>query len=596
MTTVEMHGTSLLVRPPNDEVSYRKALTLPEKRWHKSKQGWVCKPIFSNMNAIYGIWPDAKWNLDCWELFLTAKHEEELRQKTLDSKEEFDFTLLAKTPFKYEPMIHQMKALLLGRDMPYFAYLMDQGTGKTKVTIDDAAHNYREDRIEAMLVVAPNSVKTNWVMWECHKEEEGDMDALEDHMAPDIDVVKGVWISQPNRDEKAEWKAFEREITRLVNLPKGTKKPLVVLSVNIDALNVARCYDFLLQFVTAFRTMISVDESTRIKNRSSKRTKAAMKLRAKCPIARILSGTPIIKNPLNSFAQFGFLSADILGYGNFYSFRNRYATMGGFKDKQVMSYKNLDELSDKIASCSYRVLKKDCLDLPPQVYKKRRVTLKPAQLKAYKEMQVQLYTEWKDDRIEAPIVLTQLLLFQEIVGGYLPIIEGGERVGTYELVKPKENPKFSEVIDILAEAGDQQAVIWSRFIPEIDGLADYMAGLGMNVRKFYGGTKERDRISIRKAFARGEIDYIVANPAAGGIGIDEFKVAAVSIYLSNDFDTEKRVQSEDRQHRIGSEIHDAITYWDIIAPNTVDVKIIRTMRNDVEISTQVMRDGWKAWI
>lgn len=320
-----------------------------------------------------------------------------------------------------------------------------------------------------------------------------------------------------------------------------------------------------------------------------------MKLRLNCPLARILSGTPVIKNPLHAFSQFNFLHEDILGFGNFYSFRNHYSIMGGYKDKVVLAFKNLDELSESIESCSYRVLKSECLDLPPQVYIKRRVTLAPTQIKAYKTMAEELFATWKDDVIEAPIVLTQLLRFQEIVGGYLPIIEEGVRVGTYEIVTPEKNPKMQEVLNIIEEAGDQQYIIWSRFNAEIEGLHDLLSKRSM-VATFYGKTKESDRVKIRKAFARGEIVGIIGNPAAGGIGIDEFKAASVVIYYSNSYDTEQRIQSEDRTHRIGSEIHDKITYFDLIAPNTVDVKIIQTMRSNVEISKQIMKDGIKSWI
>jgi SNF2 family DNA or RNA helicase len=471
---------------------------------------------------------------------------------------------------------------------------MDQGTGKTKVAIDDAAHNYREDRIDAMLVIAPNSVKTNWVMWECHKEFDDDMDAIEAHMPHDVPVTKGVWISGPDAAEKAEWKNFEKEISRLAS--ERTRNSLVVLTVNIDALNVARCFEFLQVFVSAFRTMIVVDESTRIKNRSSKRTKAVMKLRSSCPLARILSGTPVSKRPLDSFAQFNFLDEDVLGFGNFYSFRNHYAVMGGFKDKQVLSYKNLDELADSIASCSYRITKEECLDLPPKVYNQRRVKLSAPQAKAYAQMVKDLYVEWKDDRIEAPIVLSQILRLQEIIGGYLPIIENGERVGTYELIEPKSNPKFVDVLEQLDEVGDSQVIIWCRFTAEIEGIHKLLVEKGYTAEKFHGPTSTRERLSIRKNFSRGVFKILVAMASAGGIGIDEFKAACYEIYVSNDYDTEKRVQSEDRAHRIGSEIHDAIFITDVVVPNTIDTKIIRTIRNDLTIAAQIMRDGWKTWL
>lgn len=594
MTTVSLEDTNIVVATPLNDVNMMKARNIPQCRWSNPRKAWVCRASLTNMDYVKMAWPRAQWTKPALQCHFDALKEKQQRDKIRDGKDTIDVSLLDNVPFKYPPMEHQKKALLLGRDMPYFAYLMDQGTGKTKVAIDDAAHNYREGVIDAMLVICPNSVKTNWVMWECHKEHPDDKDAIEDHMASDIPVTKGVWISQPNGKEAWEWKQFEHQLKE--TWLKRTPKSLVVLTVNVDALNVGRCYEFLQQFVQAFQTMIVVDESTRLKNRTSKRTKAAMKLRSHCVLARILSGTPVIKRPLDSFAQFGFLHEDVLGFGNFYSFRNHYCTMGGFKNYQIIQYKNLDELSESIASCSYRVTKEECLDLPPKVHLKRRVNISPAQTTAYAEMAAELMVHWKDDVIEAPIVLTQLLRFQEIVGGYLPMIEDGVRVGTHEIIPPSKNPKMLEVLDILDEAGDQQFMVWSRFKAEIDALAVLLTAKDYRVAKFYGDTPESERVSIRKSFARGDIDGIVGNAAAGGIGIDEFKAASIVIYYSNSYNTEERIQSEDRTHRIGSERHEKITYFDIIAPNTVDVKIIATMRANVEISAQIMKDGWRTWI
>jgi len=594
MITVELDGKNLLVRVPYNDVELIKARNIPERRWLKRKKAWKSPASLVNMEYIMMAWPNGEWSDDAKEAWFDAKAHKDARDAVRDGKDNLDLSLLDHVPFKKPPMEHQKKALLLGRDMPYFAYLMDQGTGKTKVDIDDTAHNWREDRIDAHLIITLNSVKTNWVMWECHKEDPEDIDAIEDHMPDDVPVVKGLWISQPNGAERAEWKNFEDQISKIAS--EGKRSSLVVLTVNDTALDVARCFEFLQTFCTAFRTKITVDESTRIGNRESGRTKAATKLRLMCVLARILTGTPVIKSPMKAFSQFNFLHEDILGFGNYYSFRNHYSVMGGFKNKQTLDFKNLDELSDSIASCSYRVLKSECLDLPSQIYLKRRVQLSSAQSKAYAQMVKDMIAEWEDDVIEAPIVLTQLLRLQEIIGGYLPIIEDGERTGTYEIVKPKNNPKMKEVLQIVEEAGDQKFLVWSKFNAEIDGLYDLMTKKDYKVAKFYGAVKEGDRVRIRKAFARGELDGIIGNPSAGGLGIDEFKAASIVIYYSNGYDTEGRIQSEDRTHRIGSEIHDKITYFDLIAPNTVDVKIIRTMRKNVEVSKQIMKDGWKSWI
>ena len=66
------------------------------------------------------------------------------------------------------------------------------------------------------------------------------------------------------------------------------------------------------------------------------------------------------------------------------------------------------------------------------------------------------------------------------------------------------------------------------------------------------------------------------------------------IYYSNGYDLEKRLQSEDRAHRIGQKKN--VTYVDIIAEDTVDEKIVKALRDKINIASQVLGEELKAWI
>lgn len=592
--TIKTHNDALLIQFPYNELDQIKARDLPQRRWNSKVSGWIVRSTLQNVEYIDLNWPRAVWSEPAQIMRNDAYERQEKRDAILKAKSNgVDFSALDGVPFKMPPMEHQKTALLLGRDLPAFAYLMDQGTGKTKTLLDDAAHNWRQGRIDAVLILTINSVKSNWVIWDCDKDHEDDKDAVDTHMAPDIPYVKGVWISQTRREQDKYWDKF-------VDAVSTEKNKLFVLAANIDALNVPRALSFFQSFCRMFKTMIVVDESTIIGTPGAKRTKIAHKLRAECPVARIMSGTPIVKSPLKAYSQFKFLDEDILGFGSFFTFKNHYCTLGGFKNKQVMGFKHLDELQEKIQSVSYRVLKEQCLDLPPKVYEKRRVSMTGAQLKAYKDMQQDLLT-WheKTGTVAAPIILTQLLRLQQITGGYLPKIDDmtEETLEVVPLVEPKNNPKFNEVLQILEESGDQRVMIWTRFTKEIEDLYAFLTSQGYNMRTFYGALSDKEKIAVRKDFARDKsIKGVIGNQAAGGLGIDEFKAASIVIYLSNSFDTEKRIQSEDRTHRIGSEIHNQITYFDLVVPNTIDMKIIQVMRQNVNISDQIMQDGLREWI
>lgn len=598
MIEITLEKSRLYVRFPYNELDAIKAKNIPDRRWNKTAKAWTCRPTLANIQYIEQTWSRAEWDSHSDEKRKEVYEKLSKRTATLALKRggKLDTSILDVVPFNKSPLDHQKTALLLGRDEDQFAYLMDQGTGKTKSLIDDACHNWRNEKIHLVLVFTINSVKTNWVMFDCMKDEPEDVDAVKDHMPPDVPYIKAVWVSKQDRAIKKAWRRFEKDVTEQVTL----HSKLVWLASNVESLIVARAYDFYNQLIEAFegKVMIVIDESTLIGAPGSKRTKAAIKLRKLCAKARIMSGTPVIKSPLKAYSQFGFLDEDILGFGSFYAFRNHFCVMGGFENRAVLYYKNMDELNEKIASCSYRVLKKDCLDLPPQVFLKRRVEMAKDQMKAYREMQAEFVTENEEaGRVEAKIVLEQMLRLQQITGGYLPKMEDGKVVGIVPLVAPEHNPKFREVLNILEEGGDQRMLVWSRFTHEILDLVELLNKAGFKTMPFYGGLNDKQKIKVRKSFARDDTyRCIVGNPAAGGLGIDEFKAASLVTYVTNSFDTEKRVQSEDRAHRIGSEIHDAITYNDIIIPNTIDIKVLATMRNNVKIASAVMGDDWREWI
>lgn len=481
-------------------------------------------------------------------------------------------------------MRHQAEALAKGKDREFFGYIMDPGTGKTRVGLKDAWHNYEQGRIDALVVLAPNGPKTSWVSWDHWLEPGDDPDQVETHLGQHkARIIKGVWTSSAHGEDKKSWADFEKRL----NAPH---QKFIVLAVNYEALLSEGVYEFLKEFVKQFRTMLLADESTRIGKPGSKRTKRATALAKFATLRRIMTGTPVKKSPMKIYSQAKFLSPSALGYTSFYPFRNRYAILGGFRGKEVLDYQNLDELGDKIAEWTYRAAKKDCLDLPEQVWLKRRVYMTKEQAKAYQTMREEFFAEVDGTEITAPVVIAQMTRLQQILGGYLK--KDGK---VFEIIPPERNPKILEALSII-EGAPGQVVMWHRFRPELEALAYMLHLKKISFFQFHGDVPDGERVQIRKAFKRGDRQVILGTASTGGIGIDEFKVADVVGFVSNDFDTEKRVQAEDRNHRIGSEMHKKITYYDILVPNTVDMKIIRVMRGDAILSAKVLKEDYRAWI
>ena len=555
------------------------AKTLPKRRRHPSKNLWVFPPYLSVMLYVKEHLPKLNWEAGAEARYYEEFAAEEYRRKVAAGDIDFDAELDG-TPFKYPPYEHQRKALVMGRDQKVFAYLMDQGTGKTKVILDDAAYNFRNGTIDAVLVISPNSVKTNWV------NTETDDDEVNKHMAPDMPYVAAAFFANPTAEQGKDWDFFYSHIKR--------RDYLLVLSMNVEGLWTKKAEATARDFLKRRKVMMVVDESTRIGNRTSKRTKTALLLRKMAPLARIASGTPVIKSPLRAYSQFGFLDPNILGSNTFAEFQSRYAVMSSKDPNIPLRFHNTAELADKIAGVSYRVMKTECLDLPPKVYQKRTIYMGTEQAGWYKKMRVDsLVILSKEHRVEAPTVLTQLLRLQQITAGYLPQInELGEQVGI-EKIGSGPPPKIAEALQIIEET-EGKVIVWCKFKFEIAEMYEACVAAGVEAVTFSGDTTESDRLRHRTRFQTDPtLKVFIGQVRTGGIGIT-LHAAATVVYLSNTFSTEDRVQSEDRAHRIGQTSH--VNYYDLICPNTVDVRILNVLRENKRVSDEIMRDGYQSWI
>jgi SNF2 family DNA or RNA helicase len=260
---------------------------------------------------------------------------------------------------------------------------------------------------------------------------------------------------------------------------------------------------------------------------------------------------------------------------------------GGRSVQVVAFYKNLGELSEKLKPFSYRVLKEDCLDLPPKIYMKRIITLTPEQEKIYKEMKEKAIAEMNGERMSTATALTQLMRLQQITCGHF---KGDDA----EIQEIKHN-RLNELMDVLEEV-EGKAIIWAHWQRDVQIIKDAIIkeyGPG-SVVDYYGLTPQDQRQKNKDNFQNNkEVRFFVGTPQTGGYGIT-LTAANTVIYYSNGYDLEKRLQSEDRAHRIGQK--KSVTYVDIIADKTVDQKIVRALKNKINIASQIMGEELKSWI
>jgi len=472
--------------------------------------------------------------------------------------------------FKTKPYAHQLTALEKSWNKETFAYFMEMGTGKSKVLLDNMAMLYDHGKINGVLIISPKGVVKTWF------EQE-----IPTHLPDHVENEAVLWQASITKKQQEKLDTlFKSETT------------LHILVMNVEAFSTTKGASFAYKFMSCHNTLMAIDESTTIKNPRAKRTKNILKLSQFAKYKRILTGSPVTRNPLDLYSQCEFLSPWLLNFASYYSFRNRYAEMktiriSGRQIQVVSAYKNLGELSDKLKDFSYRVLKEDCLDLPEKTFMKRTIALTPDQFKIYKEMKEKALAHLNGKVTTTATVLTQLMRLQQITCGHFKADDG-----TTQEIK---NNRISELMDVLEEI-EGKVVIWAHFQYDISSIIKAVVkeyGPG-SVVDYYGLTPQEDRQdNIRKFQNDEKVRFLVGTPATGGYGIT-LTAASTMIYYSNGYDLEKRLQSQDRIHRIGQ--NHPVTYIDIIAEETVDNKIVKSLRKKINIASKVMGEELKSWI
>ena len=473
--------------------------------------------------------------------------------------------------FKTKPFAHQLKALEMSWDKKVFAYFMEMGTGKSKVLIDNMSILYDKGHINGALIIAPKGVYKNWFDSE-----------IPTHMANHIEKTMVLW-------ESSAGKSKEKELDTLFK----SSYDLHILIMNVEALSTKKGKQFAEKFLSCHKTLMAIDESTTIKNPGAIRTKTIIDLGHNTKYKRILTGSPVTKSPLDLFTQCAFLDPWLLDHQSYYSFKTRYAitkqiNVSGRMVQIVVGYRNLGELSEKIKPFSHRVLKDDCLDLPPKTYMKRTIQLSEEQSKVYKQMKEIALATLNGKLTTTHNVITQLMRLHQITCGHFKSDDG-----TTQTLKSN---RLDELMDVLSEM-EGKAVIWAHYRYDIEVIVEAIKKEygDKSVVTYYGDTSTDDRQKAIKLIQdpKSEVRFIVGTPQTGGYGIT-LTGASTMIYYSNGYDLEKRQQSEARIDRIGQE--KPMTYIDIIAEGTVDEKIVKALRTKVNIATEVMGEELKDWI
>jgi SNF2 family DNA or RNA helicase len=472
-----------------------------------------------------------------------------------------------KYPYKTKPYEHQRNALNESAEKVQWAYFMEMGTGKTKVTIDNMSYLFFQRKITAALVIAPKSVYTIW-------ETE-----INTHM-PDV-LKKSIFkwnIDKP----KDYYKLNEFQHLR-------------IFLINVEALSTKRGFEACVDYLTKNKlNFVVLDESTTIKNKSAKRTKNILGLRKLTHIRRILTGSPITKSPLDLFTQCQFLSPELLGFSSYLAFRNRYAEMtdipvGSGRFISVPKYyKRLEELEERLKQFATRIRKDQCLDLKPKVRSKRYIELEGESKKIYDRLRTSALAIVEDSTISFSNKLTEIIKLHQVCNGFTKDDDGR--------MLPLHDQKIKALHEIIEES-DGKIIIWANYLWNIHEIIHSLkVKYGEDsVVSIFGEVDVKDRKKAVESFQNdSNVRFFVGNPTTGGFGLTLTACNTV-VYYSNNYNLEVRMQSEDRAHRMGQK--GTVVYVDIVAKNTLDEAILKSLINKGQIAAKTLgEEDLRSWL
>ena len=534
--------------------------------------------------------------------------------------------------YKTEPFEHQVNAVkFVSKDPFHFALFMEQGTGKTKTTIDIVENLYLAHHIKQVMVIAPNGVHRQWGKTSTSALDRGE---IETHgFVPNKRMV---------------WQSNKKNAKLLETFMADNSDVLKYFCVNVEAFSMSTYIALFAKFVAHAPTFIIVDEATSIKNPEAARTENITHGLALCQrigkrlkdyfpysVGRcILTGTPEAKGPYGLWSMLEFVQKDFWGM-NYYAFKARYGierqiTFPGMMrtirkplapedfrairskaadDKMSATeiaidmnmavgdvqyildnpgintpYKNLNELRAKLATIAFTVTKKDCLDLPEKVYEVREVPMSAEQARLYKEIKRDAYALYQQNALDAMNQAAIRIRLRQIAGGFFPAkydLSGGceQELANIESVPIGTPPKVTALQDLLENHNESlPAIVACAFRAEAKYLysvlnKDYKCALIM------GGIDKKERERIEDEFKQGKIEVLVAVASTIAKGFN-FQISHTMYIYSSTYNTEDRMQLEDRIHRMGQK--DTCTYVDLLTEDSIDKRILDVLKGDVE--------------
>ena len=453
-----------------------------------------------------------------------------------------------------EPFDHQRAFLEFSKTHDNFLLRDEPGLGKTKQSLDLIMNRKRSGQIKSALIVCCiGGLQYNWLR-EVKKHTDLKGYILGTRPANKLGTITKIGTNADKLDDLKKVKAD-------------------IYIINVEAL---RNQDILvqLQLMIARKEIgqIVVDEVHKCKNVKAAQTKGLFNLHP--PYKLGLTGTPIINSPLDIYGISVWMGQERRAFSRF---RDDYCVMGGFMDKQVVGYKNLDQLSINLASWSLYRRKDDCLDLPDKIVQTLPIELTNKQKTLYNEVLKDI-RDRREEILTSPSAMGKFVGLRKVTSCPIEVDE------THD---PYECSKAQELVRLVQEAieNGQKVVVYTWYVFTLQYLNKLFSSVGITPALIYGDMSLEERNANEQAFQTNpECKVIVGNYQTMGTGI-ELTAASLLIEYELPWTSADERQAQDRSHRIGT--NHTLTCIRLVGLNSVDERVAEIVDIKEEIANTV---------
>lgn len=458
---------------------------------------------------------------------------------------------------------YQLRAAKVGVENDSFALLMDPRLGKTRVDIAVSGYRFLQDQVNKWVIICPSIAKDVWAV----------------ELAQTLNIPYEINI--------VEGKAAERKV-----LLKGWNPTPGTLSIMI--INHEATWRLKKILYKTNPQKVTVDESQKIKNHAAKQSKTIHILGRRAPYRTIMTGT-FLSKPTDAFSQYKFLEPSIFGTvwkrsrfkrGAPDGFLDRYVDKYGFGGHKPETFKNLDELGEKVGSIAFQLTRAQAGGFPVEQYQTIYFDLTNPALKHYNDMLQNLKTlvrqAGKSEEVVAEIVLTQVLRLQQITGGFLPVRNPHDDLNTNVALGDDRIRALRGLVEEYADT--EPLVMFCRFRYELSAILAQMKKMGRSANFIAGGMKPQERDKAKWDFQKGKIDTCVVQIRAGGIAIDLSR-ANTGIFYSS---TSSLIDFDQAKARIISRRGGSVSLLSLAAKGTVDDDLITSTQNKRDLTALVL--------